>query len=92
MDEANCVGMPLEIFYGTLTEPLTRKEATMARQICSACPVRRDCLIVSFRQAEPHGVWAGLTNKERSDALRKHKGDWIKALAEIFGDDIEGAA
>lgn len=82
--------MPLEIFYGTLAEPLTRKEAAMARLICSACPVRRDCLIESFRQAEPHGVWAGLTNKERSDALRKHNGDWVKALDEIFGQDEKG--
>ena len=84
VDEAACQGMPLEIFYGTLSEPITRKEIGMARKICSPCPARRDCLIVSLQTNEPHGVWAGLTHKERRVLLARFKGDWTMAAYSIL--------
>ena len=82
--------MPLEIFYGTIADPITRKEIGMARQICKPCPVRIDCLIVSMQTSEPHGVWAGLTHKERRVILRRFKGDWAKAVAHIVSKDFTG--
>ncbi len=71
--------MPVEIFYGTLTEPITRKEICMARKICGPCPVRTDCLIASFESNEPHGVWAGITHRERHALLSEHKWNWQEA-------------
>lgn len=79
--------MPLEIFYGTLTEPITRKEIGMARQICLPCPVRKQCLIVALQTSEPHGVWAGLTHKERHGLLKRFKGDWALAVKHVVETD-----
>ena len=46
-----------------------RTRETVARQICSQCPVRVDCLAYSLRVSEPLGIWGGLTETERR-ALR----------------------
>jgi len=36
-----------------------------AKHICTACPVRRECLDFAVRVREPHGIWGGLTEAER---------------------------
>lgn len=36
-----------------------------ARAICSACPVRTDCLRYALRNNEREGMWGGLTPAER---------------------------
>jgi len=36
-----------------------------AKEICSDCPVVRDCLDYALSIREPHGVWGGLTEAER---------------------------
>lgn len=79
--------MPLEIFYGTMADPITRKEIGMARKICLPCPVRKQCLIVALRTNEPHGVWAGLTHKERRVLLSKFKGNWALAAVHVLESD-----
>lgn len=79
--------MPLEIFYGTLADPITRREIGMARKICLPCPVRTDCLIASLQTSEPHGVWAGLTHKERRVLLARYKGNWYAAAAHVIAVD-----
>ena len=36
-----------------------------AKQICAACPVRRDCLAASLVFGERYGVWGGLDRHQR---------------------------
>lgn len=36
-----------------------------AKEICSLCSVRRDCLEYAVRIREPHGIWGGLNELER---------------------------
>lgn len=91
IDKAACHGMPLEIFYGTLAVPITRKEIGMARKICLPCPVRTDCLITSLQTREPHGVWAGLTHRERRVLLARFKGNWSAAAAHVIAVDTHEA-
>jgi len=79
-DDADCQNYPSEIFYGTIEAPLSAKESRMAKTICGACPVRRDCLIAALRDGEEHGIWAGLTRLERRKLLRAADGDWRAAL------------
>lgn len=40
-----------------------------AREICSQCPVRGECLHDSLIHRDMHGVWGGLTVEERSPLL-----------------------
>jgi WhiB family redox-sensing transcriptional regulator len=47
----------------------TRPNATAA-YICERCPVRRRCLIEAIMHKEPHGVWGGLTQRQRKSLVR----------------------
>lgn len=42
-----------------------------AKRICAGCPVRVECLTAAIANREDHGVWGGLTERERRRALAK---------------------
>ena len=42
-----------------------------AKRICSACVVRTECLSHALDQRIEHGVWGGLTERERRALLRR---------------------
>jgi WhiB family transcriptional regulator, redox-sensing transcriptional regulator len=45
----------------------------IAKRICSMCDVQKECLEYSLVIADDHGVWGGMTPKERQ-RLRKRMG------------------
>ncbi len=47
-----------------------RREAK-AKSICGICVVRVECLDEAIRTDERHGVWGGMTERERRAAARK---------------------
>ncbi len=47
--------------------------AERAKVICSACPVRKPCLEFALSTREKHGVWGGLTERERRRVLRQRR-------------------
>jgi hypothetical protein len=49
--------------------------AEPARQVCAACPVRQPCLDYAITNRITHGIWGGLTERERR-ALRS---GWVRA-------------
>jgi WhiB family redox-sensing transcriptional regulator len=54
------------VFFPGRGEP-----AEPARQICASCPVRQPCLDYALSHAITHGIWGGLTERDRR-ALRVH--------------------
>ena len=65
---AACRGQSAVIFFAPTH--FERKEARAARErqakaVCSACPVRKECLNFALRLREPHGIWGGLSEMER---------------------------
>jgi WhiB family redox-sensing transcriptional regulator len=36
-----------------------------AKAVCRACPVREQCLDYAIRNREQHGIWGGLSDRER---------------------------
>jgi hypothetical protein len=46
--------------------------AEPARQICARCPVRQPCLDYALSHAITHGIWGGLTERDRRP-LRVHR-------------------
>ena len=42
-----------------------------AKRICRACPVRMDCLQYAMETPVDHGVWGGLTERERRRRRRE---------------------
>jgi hypothetical protein len=62
-----------------------RAEAAGAIAICNSCPVRAQCLELSFRHVPgfgAHGVWGGLVESERQSRRRR----WRRgtAVAELL--------
>ena len=55
--------------------PERGESAEPARQVCAACPVRQPCLDYAISNRITHGIWGGLTERERR-ALRS---GWVRA-------------
>jgi WhiB family redox-sensing transcriptional regulator len=53
-------------------EKLSRE--ARAKEICSECRVRVDCLDYAIRIREPHGIWGGLNEMERKVVLERRAG------------------
>lgn len=56
-------------------------EHKKAKQICRQCPVRTQCLSYAMDEPVDHGIWGGLTERERRRHRRKAgPNDWRTAL------------
>jgi WhiB family redox-sensing transcriptional regulator len=67
MQQAACYGMPDDVFFpkhAAHIEP-------MAKRICGACDVRKECLEYALRHGEWAGVWGGKSVQQRRDIARK---------------------
>lgn len=42
-----------------------------AKEVCSSCQVRRECLDFALRMKVAHGVWGGLSERERRSLKRE---------------------
>ncbi len=52
-----------------------------AVKICQECPVMLQCREHSLQVEEPYGVWGGLTQDERWDAIRARRSPGEEQLA-----------
>ena len=46
-------------------------EQNKAKQLCTGCPVRTECLAEALDNQIEWGVWGGMTERERRALLRK---------------------
>jgi WhiB family redox-sensing transcriptional regulator len=77
-DEARCSGIENpDIFFPPRDKELYKKIATEAKAMClgtrgsSPCPVRAQCLWTAIEDDEQHGIWGGLSHRERNAVVRK---------------------
>lgn len=63
---AYCRRVDAEIFF-----PKRGGSTRMAKLACGACVVRGDCLDYALANDERHGVWGGLTERERHGLKRR---------------------
>jgi WhiB family redox-sensing transcriptional regulator len=61
-----CRSVDPEVFFPPTYGATHRTQVQMAKAVCTACPVRRDCLAVAVADAELHGIWGGSTPFERA--------------------------
>jgi WhiB family redox-sensing transcriptional regulator len=67
---ARCLGVDPDVFH----PPGDADEAAEpARAICAVCPVREPCLDHAITHREVHGVWGGLTERERRRLVRQRR-------------------
>ena len=56
-------------------------EHKVAKRICRTCPVQKECLVFAMDTPMDHGVWGGLTERERRSYRRRSEGgDWRLAM------------
>jgi WhiB family redox-sensing transcriptional regulator len=67
---AACRHMDIAVFFAADGERQPQRDAREARAkgICARCPVIRSCADYAIRYREPHGVWGGLSERERTAA------------------------
>lgn len=68
---AHCRGFAVSTFFparGTRGSELRRAEES-AKQVCARCPVLNDCRSHALNNAEPYGVWGGMSARERAATL-----------------------
>lgn len=85
-DNAACKGRTEDMF------PKHHKDITyitVARAICSDCPVKAECLeyALEFPSADMHGVWAGLTSRQlAAEQRRRDIRPKRPTLSQLWGD------
>lgn len=65
-ERAACRGLDPELFHpdrGEVVDP--------AKRICFGCPVRDECLTYALVHFEKHGIWGGLSERERRPLRRR---------------------
>lgn len=55
-----CRGLDASMFH-----PLRGEDTKRAKKVCSACPVKAECLAYALCGFEKHGIWGGLSERER---------------------------
>jgi WhiB family redox-sensing transcriptional regulator len=68
-ERAACRGTDLDVFY-----PERGQTAGPARLVCARCPVREPCLDYAVSNRITHGIWGGLTERER----RPLRSAWVQ--------------
>jgi WhiB family redox-sensing transcriptional regulator len=57
-------------------------EQNKAKQLCSSCPVRTECLAEALDNQIEWGVWGGMTERERRALLRRRPSASWRAVLE----------
>ena len=65
-----CKGSDTMVFYPPSDDDSLAEEA---KTICSMCAVKKPCLEFALNTREKHGVWGGLTERERRRVLRQRR-------------------
>jgi len=79
LDDAACAPkeVPKDIFFPPRDKDLYRQQADEAKLYCyggegrPACPVRQRCLWQAVNTDEQHGIWGGMSHRERNAFVRK---------------------
>lgn len=77
--DAKCKGHDTELWFPPRDKDLYKKIAGKAKAICFGkdglpeCPVRIQCLLYAEGNDEQHGIWGGLSHRERNALKRKAK-------------------
>ncbi|MEX0875293.1 MAG: WhiB family transcriptional regulator [Actinomycetota bacterium] len=66
MSLAACADKDPSLFFSK-----SSRAAAAAREICASCPVLTPCLVDALERGEKHGIWGGMSFKERQRTRSK---------------------
>lgn len=64
--QANCLGVDPDLFF-----PERGASTKEAKAVCRGCVVREECLEHALAVGERHGIWGGLSERERRRIRRQ---------------------
>jgi hypothetical protein len=85
-DENGNYIVDVNIFFPPRDKDLYKKIASQAKEYCwgpnksSICPVRTNCLWTAINTEKNHGIWGGLSHRERNALVRKWKKQYSKTM------------
>jgi len=62
---AACQDADPDMFFPAAPAGTGRDDGAIAKAVCAACQVRRQCLQFALATHQAHGVWGGTTEEER---------------------------
>lgn len=79
INDSACKDIPNpDIFFPPRDKALYKPTADAAKRYCFGvdgevppCPVRKECLWSAIESDEQHGIWGGLSHRERNALVRK---------------------
>jgi len=85
---------PDEWFPVSAAADMARQEAAAAIAVCTACPVRVQCLALSLRHWDTgrHGVWGGLVAADRARLRRSPTSRSVRRETAISGMIARGSS
>jgi WhiB family redox-sensing transcriptional regulator len=75
--DAKCKGMDTELWYPPRDKTKYKTIADKSKAVCFGrdgqpeCPVRIACLLYADKMDEQHGIWGGMSHRERNALVRK---------------------
>jgi WhiB family redox-sensing transcriptional regulator len=79
-------GKGTDLFFPPRDKEMYKKISEGARKYCFGdetrpeCPVRKECLWFAVELDEQHGIWGGLSHRERNARVRKWSRDYKKEM------------
>ena len=76
-EEARCAGSDTEMFFPPRDKTKYKDIAAEAKPHCfgangkTPCPVLNECLWYAIDSDEVHGIWGGMSHRERNALVRK---------------------
>lgn len=80
MARAACLGMGPDFFF-----PSRGQDTRGPKAVCASCSVSQECLAYAIENAEKHGLWAGVAerNRRRLRAASKNDGQELADVVNI---------
>ena len=75
---AKCRDMDTELWFPPRDKDKYKEIASVSKAICYGkdglpeCPVRKQCLLYADAMDETHGIWGGMSHRERNALKRKY--------------------
>lgn len=76
---AKCRGLDTELWYPPRDKNQYKDVASISKAVCMGrdglpeCPVRKECLLYADANDDTHGIWGGMSHRERNALKRKAK-------------------
>ena len=64
--QSACLTADPELFFPLSSVGPSLDQLAAAKKVCGRCPVRQQCLDFALATRQPHGVWGGMSEKERA--------------------------